>query len=25
VNDEPVAPVADEEIDPTQIKRQVRG
>ena len=25
VNDEPVAAVADEEIDPTQIKRQVRG
>jgi F-type H+/Na+-transporting ATPase subunit alpha len=25
VNDEPVAAVADEEIDPTQIKRAVRG
>ncbi len=25
VNDEPVAAVADEDIDPTQIKRQVRG
>ena len=25
INDEPVAAIADEEIDPTQIKRAVRG